>query len=74
MVVVAALAGLLFGLRLGERALWSEEVRWAQIPREMLSTLHSPTPSSWKTNAQQMEKSSQWPRSSSPIANAHGDA
>ena len=38
MVGVAALAGLLFGLRLGERALWSEEVRWAQIPREMLTT------------------------------------
>ena len=38
MVGVAALAGLLFGLRLGERALWSEEVRWAQIPREMFAT------------------------------------
>jgi 4-amino-4-deoxy-L-arabinose transferase-like glycosyltransferase len=38
MVGVAVLAGLLFGLRLGERALWSEEVRWAQIPREMLTT------------------------------------
>ena len=36
MTAVAIGAGLLFGLRLGERALWSEEVRWAQIPREML--------------------------------------
>lgn len=35
--VVAILAGaaILFFTRLGERALWSEEVRWAQIPREM---------------------------------------
>jgi 4-amino-4-deoxy-L-arabinose transferase-like glycosyltransferase len=36
MAAVAIGAALLFGLRLGERALWSEEVRWAQIPREML--------------------------------------
>jgi 4-amino-4-deoxy-L-arabinose transferase-like glycosyltransferase len=34
---VLALAGLLFFSRLGERALWSEEVRWAQIPREMIA-------------------------------------
>src|SRR5262245_4989815 len=32
---VLALAALLFLGRLGERALWSEEVRWAEIPREM---------------------------------------
>lgn len=32
--VVALAAGLFLG-RLGERALWSEELRWAQIPREM---------------------------------------
>jgi 4-amino-4-deoxy-L-arabinose transferase-like glycosyltransferase len=38
MTAVAIGAGLLFGLRLGERALWSEEVRWAQIPREMLAS------------------------------------
>jgi 4-amino-4-deoxy-L-arabinose transferase-like glycosyltransferase len=35
---VLALAALLFFVRLGERALWSEEVRWAQIPREMISS------------------------------------
>jgi 4-amino-4-deoxy-L-arabinose transferase-like glycosyltransferase len=35
MTLVLALAGVLFFARLSERALWSEEVRWAQIPREM---------------------------------------
>ncbi len=35
MALVLALAGVLFFARLSERALWSEEVRWAQIPREM---------------------------------------
>jgi 4-amino-4-deoxy-L-arabinose transferase-like glycosyltransferase len=35
MVLVLALAGVLFCARLSERALWSEEVRWAEIPREM---------------------------------------
>jgi len=33
---VVALAAALYLLRLGERALWSEELRWAEIPREML--------------------------------------
>jgi 4-amino-4-deoxy-L-arabinose transferase-like glycosyltransferase len=33
--VVFGMATLLFFARLGERALWSEEVRWAEIPREM---------------------------------------
>src|SRR5262245_44110547 len=37
-VAVLALTGALFFLRLGERALWSEEVRWAEIPREMISS------------------------------------
>jgi 4-amino-4-deoxy-L-arabinose transferase-like glycosyltransferase len=42
--VLAAVA-LLYFARLGDRALWSEEVRWAQIPREMVRTgdLFSPT-------------------------------
>jgi 4-amino-4-deoxy-L-arabinose transferase-like glycosyltransferase len=35
MMLVLALAGVLFCARLSERALWSEEVRWAEIPREM---------------------------------------
>jgi 4-amino-4-deoxy-L-arabinose transferase-like glycosyltransferase len=35
MTVVLAFAGVLFFARLGERALWSEEIRWLQIPREM---------------------------------------
>ncbi len=34
-VGVLALAAVLFFARLGGRALWSEEVRWAEIPREM---------------------------------------
>src|SRR4051794_926285 len=34
-VAVLALAALLVLPRLGERSLWSEEVRWAEIPREM---------------------------------------
>lgn len=38
-IVVAVLfAGGLFLARLGERSLWSEEVRWAQIPREMIQS------------------------------------
>src|SRR5207244_10372761 len=32
---VLALAGVLCFARLGERALWSMELRWAEIPREM---------------------------------------
>jgi 4-amino-4-deoxy-L-arabinose transferase-like glycosyltransferase len=32
---VLALAAILFFGRLGERALWSMELRWAEIPREM---------------------------------------
>jgi 4-amino-4-deoxy-L-arabinose transferase-like glycosyltransferase len=36
MALVLALAGVLFCARLWERALWSEEARWAEIPREML--------------------------------------
>ena len=36
MLLVLSLAALLFFARLGERAFWSEEMRWAQIPREML--------------------------------------
>lgn len=32
---VLGLAAVLFFARLGQRALWSEEVRWAAIPREM---------------------------------------
>jgi 4-amino-4-deoxy-L-arabinose transferase-like glycosyltransferase len=35
---VFGLAAALFFSRLGERALWSEEVRWAEIPREMQRT------------------------------------
>ena len=35
MMVVLALGGVLFCARLCERALWSEEVRWAEIPREL---------------------------------------
>jgi 4-amino-4-deoxy-L-arabinose transferase-like glycosyltransferase len=35
---VLALAALLFLTRLGDRTLWSMELRWAQIPREMLQT------------------------------------
>ncbi len=34
-LAVLVLTALLFLARLGERALWSEEVRWAEIPREM---------------------------------------
>jgi 4-amino-4-deoxy-L-arabinose transferase-like glycosyltransferase len=33
--VVLGAAAVLFFARLGERSLWSEEVRWAEIPREM---------------------------------------
>jgi 4-amino-4-deoxy-L-arabinose transferase-like glycosyltransferase len=33
---VLALSGALFFARLGERALWSMELRWAEIPREMV--------------------------------------
>src|ERR1043166_6957296 len=33
---ILALAVVLFFARLGERALWSMEVRWGEIPREML--------------------------------------
>jgi 4-amino-4-deoxy-L-arabinose transferase-like glycosyltransferase len=32
---VLGLAAALFFARLGDRSLWSEEVRWAEIPREM---------------------------------------
>ncbi|HLW65223.1 MAG TPA: glycosyltransferase family 39 protein [Gemmataceae bacterium] len=35
---VLLLAAVLFSARLGERSLWSEEVRWAEIPREMEQT------------------------------------
>ncbi len=35
MLGVLAFAGVLFFVRLGERAPWSEEIRWLQIPREM---------------------------------------
>lgn len=35
MIAVLGLASILFFVRLGERSLWSEEVRWAEIPREM---------------------------------------
>ncbi|NBY03745.1 MAG: glycosyltransferase family 39 protein [Planctomycetes bacterium] len=38
MVLVLCFFGMLFFLQLGGRALWSEELRWAQIPREMLQT------------------------------------
>ena len=34
-ICVLGLTAALFFARLGERALWSEEVRWAEIPREM---------------------------------------
>jgi 4-amino-4-deoxy-L-arabinose transferase-like glycosyltransferase len=37
-VAVLILAAVLFGARLGERSLWSEELRWAEIPREMEQT------------------------------------
>ena len=33
---VLLLAAFLFFSRLGERAIWSEELRWVEIPREML--------------------------------------
>jgi 4-amino-4-deoxy-L-arabinose transferase-like glycosyltransferase len=35
---VLALAALLFFARLGDRALWTMELRWAEIPREMQLT------------------------------------
>src|SRR5437899_502918 len=35
---VLLLGAVLFVARLGERSLWSEEARWAQIPREMKQT------------------------------------
>lgn len=38
MAAVLGFAALLFGAQLGQRALWSEEVRWLQIPREMRSS------------------------------------
>lgn len=38
MVVVLCFFGMLFFVQLGGRALWSEELRWAQIPREMLQS------------------------------------
>jgi 4-amino-4-deoxy-L-arabinose transferase-like glycosyltransferase len=34
--LVLAGAAVLFLARLGDRAIWSEEVRWAEIPREMV--------------------------------------
>jgi 4-amino-4-deoxy-L-arabinose transferase-like glycosyltransferase len=37
-VALMALTALLLFARLGERALWSMEVRWGQIPREMRQT------------------------------------
>lgn len=37
-LAVLALAGLLFFLRLGDRALWGPEGRWAEITREMRLT------------------------------------
>ncbi len=37
-LTVLALAGLLFFLRLGDRALWGSEGRWAEITREMRLT------------------------------------
>jgi 4-amino-4-deoxy-L-arabinose transferase-like glycosyltransferase len=39
MSLVLGLAAVLFLARLGQRALWSEELRWVEIPREM--QLHS---------------------------------
>jgi 4-amino-4-deoxy-L-arabinose transferase-like glycosyltransferase len=36
--LVLGLAGLLFFVRLGARALWSSEFRWAEIAREMVRT------------------------------------
>src|SRR5438067_10741383 len=33
--VVLALGAILFFVRLGDRALWTMELRWAEIPREM---------------------------------------
>src|ERR1700686_4527375 len=38
MLLVLALAAVLFFAQLSTRALWSEEVRWAQIPREMVQS------------------------------------
>src|ERR1700674_6053220 len=35
---VAVLTAILFFVRLGARALWSSEFRWAEIAREMLLT------------------------------------
>src|SRR5262245_58384863 len=35
-VAVLGLAAFLFFARLGSRAVWSEELRWVEIPREML--------------------------------------
>src|ERR1700694_4673089 len=37
---VAVLTAILFFVRLGARALWSSEFRWAEIAREMLLTHH----------------------------------
>ena len=37
-VLVLAGTAVLYFARLGDRALWSEEVRWAEIPREMIRT------------------------------------
>ncbi len=37
-LLVLGLAAVLFLARLGDRSLWSMELRWAQIPREMLRT------------------------------------
>src|SRR5947209_11999873 len=37
-LALMALTALLLFARLGERALWSMEVRWGQIPREMRQT------------------------------------
>lgn len=38
MVLLLCFFGLLYFVQLGGRALWSEELRWAQIPREMLQS------------------------------------
>jgi len=37
-IAVLGLTAVLFLARLGDRSLWSMELRWAQIPREMLQT------------------------------------
>ena len=37
-LLVLSFFGLLYFVQLGGRALWSEELRWAQIPREMLQS------------------------------------